>query len=240
MRTSTSASPADSTPDPAKTGDALFDTSSQTSTDPRITPSPTNSTQGAATTSGIVRSDRIKKPSHEAIVGGVLGGLTISALIICLIFYIRRNRCGMADTGWQKGDVSPFTMQSPDPDITGNSGVRRVADGLTATNVGIMSKSGFRAGDRNLQVGSGTGGVHQLQQPNHDDIERYQVPVTLPSPLLAQIGDVMREEFAAALRTQARYFQGAPQRPNSMIGAGDDNNGPPPEYLSERGGGRGG
>jgi hypothetical protein len=56
----------------------------------------------------------------------------------------------------------------------------------------------------------------------------------LPGAVVAQIGDAVWEEFALALRTQARPLREARQGPGSLLD--DGNNGPSPECFSARGG----
>jgi hypothetical protein len=162
-------------------------------------------------------------------VGGVLGGLALPALTIGLMFYIRRRRRRIDDASGRGEEASPFTTPRPNPDIVHDSKVQvqDAAGGLVTAHVTFTSKGRPHTQDQNMQPGGGVGDIHEPQQPN-SDTDGYQVGDTLPSAVLAQIGDAVREELAMALRTQARPLREARQGSNYE---------PPPEYASERGGG---
>jgi hypothetical protein len=216
-------------------------------------------------TSGIFHSNHTKKPPIRAIVGGILSGIALLVFILGVILYIRRRRHRVTDTLGGEQDVSPFTTPGPNPGIIGNSRAQGPVGGLQTGTAGTMSKSRLRTGIRHMQPGMGIGNRYQPQlasdangimsksmihvenqnmQPGMetddvhqppDDIERNHVRDSLPPALLVQIGDFIREELAVALGSQARPLREARQGPASTIV--DE---PPPKYVLETGGGRGG
>jgi hypothetical protein len=154
-------------------------------------------------------------------VGGVFSGLVLLGLIGGLSLYLRQRRRRIADISRQKEEVSPFTTPSSDPNSFHDSGTV----GWLVTSTTSKSRSRIR----NMQPVNDDNQPQQLNDGTNDHQDR----VGLPSVVLAQIGDAVRVELAAALRTQARQSQGVRQSDSTID---YDNDVLPPEYFSERGG----
>jgi hypothetical protein len=166
-------------------------------------------------------------------VGGVLGGLFALALTICLLFANRRRRHAITSIKGQEKVLSPFTTPHPIPGIVDSPEAQGALDRPVSTTAAIMSKGGSRnAGNRTMHRGGDISDIRPEQPVN--DADRYQVGGTLPTAVLAQISDAVREEFTAVLRMQASHFQGSRQGSNSVTNEGSTE--PPPDYSSERGG----
>jgi hypothetical protein len=209
----------------------IFNSSSQASPELSTTPSPTNLTPGPAPTSDIVHSKNSKKSSTAAIVGGVVSAFAVSVLIIGAIIFVRRRRRHTADISEEREEVSPFTTPRLNRDFTGDRKTQSTAGGQVTTIASTTSSGWSPTADRDMQPRSGISNDPQRSS----DANTYPIGGSLSSPVLAQLGDVVIEELLS-LRTQVRQLQDV-QRGRTLAN-GDDNNEPPPEYFSERGGGR--
>jgi hypothetical protein len=155
--------PIDPTSDTVKTSDVVA-SSFRTSSAPI---SPLNSTSGVAQASGIIHINGTNKSSIGAIVGGVVGGLALSALTISLILYIHHRRHHIVHILGREYRVSPFTIPRSNPGVVHNSKTR--AGPVTATAFSAITlENRSRTEIRNAQLGSALDGVHQHRQPSHD------------------------------------------------------------------------
>jgi hypothetical protein len=148
-----------------------------------------------------------------------LGGLALLALIIGLIFKLRRNRSHLMQ------EISQFPAPRPETSMFNNLP-------LTAPSKNALKRQSCRPGNQNTESTNGIndeGHQSQLSQPLADT-NRYQVASSSDVTALARIDEVTRRELET-LRIQLRQLE---VRQQSMAFAYADvtaANEPPPGYF---------
>jgi hypothetical protein len=211
-------------------------------------------TPGVTTTSGITRSNRTNKAPIGAIIGGVLGGLALLALIVGVISCIRRRRRHIAGISERNEGVSPYAIPRPDSDMIDSSKSEDAGGGLMTSTleftsagdrntrnslVGFLTATASIIGKRQLYTRNppmGTGSrlreSYQSQQPDRDtnrpghDAEAALEASSPTSPLAQIMGDMQQE--LEGLRTEVRQLRDA--RQGSPLAHGEDTIVSPPVY----------